>query len=57
MSGRFVFFENDKLRLMDVKSKRVKELWSTKGIPIRALSVCRKDDSVYFIPLLTDGDI
>jgi eukaryotic-like serine/threonine-protein kinase len=54
---RFVFFENDKLMLMDVKSKRVKELWSTKGIPIRALSVCRKDDSVYFIPLLTDGDI
>jgi hypothetical protein len=54
---RFIFFERDTLFLMDARSKRVKELWSTKGVPIRALAVSRKDESVYFVPLMTDGDI
>ena len=54
---RFVFFDADKLMLMDVRTKRVKELWSTKGIPIRAMAVSRKDESIYFVPLSTDGDI
>ncbi len=54
---RFVFFERDTIFLMDIRTKRVKELWSTKGIPIRALAVSRKDESVYFVPLATGGDI
>ncbi len=54
---RIVFADGGRLVLLDVSTKRVRELLSLKDAVIRNVALAPDDHAIYFIPMITDGDI
>jgi Tol biopolymer transport system component len=54
---RIVFADGGRLLLLDVSTKRVRELLSLKEAVVRNVALAPDDHAIYFIPMITDGDI
>ena len=56
-SGRFVFFFNNKLYLGDVKTKRVREIFSSGENQIRSVDISPDGRLLYYSVYSSESDI
>ncbi len=56
-STRFVFFSNNKLYLCDVKTKRVREIFSTGENEIRSVDISPDGKLLYYAVYSSESDI